>query len=114
MMHNMSSTAIHHLHQKIEALQLENAELKENLQYMTDQGITAEDEAEKRTAELEKCYGVLRGIKKWMRLVPKTIVMTKTPQTAGELEAEDEVREAHLREEMQNVHLRFGSSKIAR
>jgi len=88
MMHNMSSTAIHHLHQKIEALQLENAELKENLQYMTDEGIRMEDEAEKRTAELNKCYEVLRGIKKWMRLVPKVIVVSKTPQTAEQLIAE--------------------------
>jgi len=105
----MSAHAMNHLHQKIEALQLENAELKENLQYMTDEGIKMEDacddkddqincqaaeifdleaEAAERKAELEECYQVLRGIKKWMRHVPKEVVLTKPPQTADELIAE--------------------------
>lgn len=133
----MSENAMNHLHQKIEALQLENAELKENLQYMTeenteltemnargamkqkgleenlqymtDEGVKMEDacgdkddqincqaaeiydledEAEKRKAELKECYQVLRGIKNWMRHVPKVVVVPMPPKTAEQLIAE--------------------------
>ncbi len=97
----MSSNDMQHLHQTIEKLQAENAELKENLQYVTDEGIEMqdacddkddqincqaaeiydlEDEADKRKAELKECYQALRGIKRWMRHVPKEIVLTKTQQ----------------------------------